>query len=86
MSLQEEKINREIKRLVDVKRLIQSCDCVAFIREKEETASYFLKQDDEEKDIICLMMSGINEKIQKLIAERDKIREEQQNDRHSESN
>lgn len=89
MSLQEEKINREIKKFVDFKRLIESCDAVSIIKEKEEKIYYLFQKDDFsdfDKDILDCMVSGLSEKIKNLLEEREKIREGQQNDGHSESN
>ena len=89
MSLKEEKINREIKRFVDLKRLIQFCDAITIIKENEEKIFYLFQKDDFsdfDKDIIDCMMSGISERINNLLEERKKIREEQQNGEHSESN
>ena len=78
MSLQEDKINKEIKSLINIRRLIQSCDAVSIIRQKDNLQHFLFNKDDFsdfDRVVIVCMMSGINEKIEKLIAERDKIRE-----------
>lgn len=74
MSLKEEKINREIEKLINIRRFIQSCDSVSIV--KEGTIFYLFNQDDAEKDIISCMMSGITVKIKQLFEERKKIRRE----------
>lgn len=89
MSLQEDKINKEIKSLINIRGLIQSCDAVSIIRQKDNLQHFIFNKDDFsdfDKDIIDCMVAGLSEKVRNLLEKRKTIREEQQNDGHSQSN